>query len=57
MMAGILTWLSAPAALFVTSIGAISMFEAVYIDKRELKCACRGGDSKVPLGFMPLTEK
>lgn len=56
MMAGLLTWISAPAALFVASIGAVSVFKAVYIDKRELKCACVGGDSKVPLGFVSLTE-
>ena len=56
MIAGVLTWLSAPAALFVASIGAISVFKAVYIDKRDLKCACVGGDSKVPLGFVSLTE-
>ena len=56
MMAGVLTQLSAPAALFVASIGAISVFKAVYIDKRELNCACVGGDSKVPLGFVSLTE-
>lgn len=54
MMAGVLTWLSAPAALFVASIGTFSVFKAVYIDKR--KCACVGGDSKVPLGFVSLTE-
>jgi hypothetical protein len=42
--------------LFVASIGAISVFKAVYIDKRELKCACVGGDSNVPLGFVSLTE-
>jgi glutaredoxin len=56
MMAGVLTWLSAPAALLVASIGAVSVFKAVYVDKRELKCACVGGDSKVPLGFLSLTE-
>lgn len=56
MMAGVLTWLSAPVALFVASIGAISVFKAVYIDKRELKCACVGGNSNVPLGFVSLTE-
>ena len=56
MMVGLLTWLSAPAALIVAGIGAISVFNAVYIDKRELKCACVGGDSKVPLGFVSLTE-
>lgn len=56
MIAGVLTWLSAPAALIVAGIGAVSVFKAVYIDKRELKCACVGSDSKVPLGFVSLTE-
>jgi len=56
MLAGVMTWLSAPAALFVASIGAYSVFKAVYVDKRELKCACVGGDSKVPLGFVSLLE-
>ncbi len=55
-MAGVLTWLSAPAALIVAGKGAISVFKAVYIDKRELKCACVGGDSKVPFAFVTLTE-
>lgn len=55
MLMGVLTWLSAPAALFVASIGAVSVFKAVYIDKREIKCACVG-DSRVPLGFVSLTE-
>jgi hypothetical protein len=32
------------------------VFKAVYIDKRELKCACVGGSSKVPLGFVSLAE-
>ena len=56
MMVGVMTWVSAPAALIVASIGVVSVFKAVYIDKRELKCACVGGDSKVPLGFVSLTE-
>ncbi|MFO7908765.1 MAG: glutaredoxin, partial [Halomonas sp.] len=43
-------------ALFVGTVGAVSVFKAVYIDKRELKCACVGGNSKVPLGFVSLTE-
>lgn len=30
-------------------------FEAVYIDRRELKRACAGGASNVPSGFIPLT--
>ena len=56
MIAGALTWLSAPVALVIGTIGAVSVFKAVYIDKRELKCACVGGDSNVPLGFVSLTE-
>jgi hypothetical protein len=38
------------------AIGALSVFKAVYIDRRELKCACVGGSSNVPLGFVSLTE-
>jgi glutaredoxin len=56
MIAGALNWLSIPVALFIGSIGAASVYKAVYIDKRELKCACVGGDSNVPLGFVSLTE-
>ncbi|MGV0879325.1 glutaredoxin family protein [Martelella sp. FLE1502] len=56
MTAGLLPWLSAPVALFIGTVGAISVFKAVYIDKRELKCACVGGNSSVPLGFISLTE-
>lgn len=46
----------APLSLFIGTVGAISVYKAVYIDKRELKCACVGGDSKVPLGFVSLSE-
>ncbi len=56
MLAGLLTWLSAPVALFIGGIGAVSVFKAVWIDRRELKCACVGGSSNVPLGFVSLTE-
>ncbi|MBS9719816.1 glutaredoxin family protein [Tianweitania sp. BSSL-BM11] len=56
MVAGALKWISIPVALFIGGIGAWSVFKAVYIDKREIKCACVGGGSKVPLGFVSLTE-
>jgi glutaredoxin len=56
MIAGVLPWLSIPVALAIGGIGAVSIFKAVYIDKRDLKCACVGGDSNVPLGFVSLTE-
>jgi len=56
MVAGALTWLSVPIALAIGGIGAVSVFKAVYVDRRELKCACVGGGSNVPLGFISLTE-
>jgi glutaredoxin len=56
MLAGALIWLAAPLAIFIGSVGAVSVFKAVYIDRRELKCACVGGDSQVPLGFVSLSE-
>ena len=56
MAAHALDWLSVPVALFIGSIGAVSVFRAVYIQKRELKCACVGGTGNVPLGFISLTE-
>ena len=56
MIAGLLPWLSGPVALFIGCFGAWSVFRAVYIEKRELKCACVGGNSNVPLGFVSLTE-
>jgi glutaredoxin len=56
MTADVLTWLSAPVALFIGGIGAVSVFKAVYLDRRDIKCACVGGSSKVPLGFVSLTE-
>jgi len=43
MLAGVLAWIAAPMALFIGSIGAMSVFKAVYIDRRDLKCACVGG--------------
>lgn len=56
MIAGALIWIAAPIALFIGTVGAVSVFKAVYIDRRELKCACVGGNSNVPLGFVSLTE-
>ncbi len=56
MLSGALIWLASPVAIIIGGIGAVSVFKAVYIDKRELKCACAGGDSNVPLGFVSLTE-
>ena len=56
MITHALKFVSVPVALFIGTIGAVSVFKAVYVDKRELKCACVGGDTNVPLGFVSLTE-
>ena len=53
---GLLALIASPVALAIGTIGAWSVFKAVYVEKRELKCACVGGDSNVPLGFISLTE-
>ena len=56
MIAGALRWVAAPLALLIGGVGAVSVFYAVYIQKRDIKCACVGGGSSVPLGFVSLTE-
>lgn len=56
MLAGLAPWYVAPVALFIGVEGATSVVKAVYVDKRDLKCACVGGDSNVPLGFVSLAE-
>lgn len=56
MTAHALNWLSIPIALFIGPVGAGSVFYAVYVQKRDIKCACVGGSSKVPLGFVSLSE-
>ena len=55
-LSGVLPLATGLVALFVGAAGGISIVKAVYIDKRELKCACVGGTSRVPLGFISLTE-
>lgn len=56
MLSGALVWIASPIMLFIGTLGAYSVFKAVYVEKRALKCACVGGDSNVPLGFVSLTE-
>lgn len=51
-----LTPIAGMVSLVIGLIGGISVIKAVYIDKRELKCACVGGNSNVPLGAISLTE-
>ena len=53
---GVFGLIGSPIALFIGAVGAYSVYKAVYVEKRELKCACVGGNSNVPLGFVSLTE-
>lgn len=43
-------------ALFAGLTGGLSVVKAVYIDKLDLNCACVGGHTNVPLGFISFTE-
>ena len=43
-------------SFFVGFFGSVSVIKTVYIEKKSLHCACVGGNSKVPLGFISLTE-
>lgn len=56
MISAALNWVSVPVAFIIGTIGAASVVKAVYLDDRDLHCACAGGDSRVPLGFVSLTE-
>lgn len=56
MVAGVLKWVAVPVALFIGTVGAVSVVKAVYVDRRDIRCACVGGSSKVPLGFVSLVE-
>lgn len=56
MLAGVLMLPISLVAILIGSIGAVSVVKAVYIEKRDIKCACVGGDSNVPLGAVSLTE-
>ena len=43
-------------SLLLGTSGAVSVFKAVYIDKKELNCACVGGNSSAPLGVVSFLE-
>ncbi|WP_143872335.1 MauE/DoxX family redox-associated membrane protein [Catenovulum sediminis] len=56
LLAKILPIAVAFIAIFIGTVGGISIIKAVYIDKKDLNCACVGGNSNVPLGFVSFTE-
>jgi hypothetical protein len=56
LAAGAPSRLSVPIALVIGAVGTVSVIKAVCVYRRELKRACVGADSNVPLGFLSLTE-
>ncbi len=56
MLSGAFMIVSGPVAVLTGVVGSVSVAKAVWVDGRELKCACAGGSSNVPLGFVSLTE-
>ncbi|MGE4313745.1 MAG: MauE/DoxX family redox-associated membrane protein [Pseudobdellovibrionaceae bacterium] len=56
MISGLYPPLVGAVAMVIGGINGVSVIKAVYIEKRELKCACVGGGKNVPLGFLSLTE-
>lgn len=55
-LSGFLINLAAALALLFGIIGTYSVYKAVYIDKKDLNCACIGGGSKAPLGAVSFSE-
>lgn len=43
-------------ALILGSLGTYSIYTAVYVEEKDLNCACVGGDTNVPLGAVSITE-
>ena len=56
MISSLLPMISTSIMLFIGGVGCVSVFKAVYVEKRELKCACVGGSSNVPLGLVSFLE-
>lgn len=56
IIGGVSMSIVAPMMLFMGFIGAYSVYNAVYLEQKDLKCACVGGNSNVPLGMVSLIE-
>ena len=55
-LANVATILTGSLALLVGILGMVSICKAVVVDKLALNCACVGGNSKAPLGFISFSE-
>ncbi|WP_290948828.1 hypothetical protein [Hyphomonas sp.] len=57
MIAGAMVCPAVLVVMLIGTIGTVSVYRAINIEKRKLRCACFGGDSDVPLDFGPLPQK
>ena len=55
-LSGIAPLATGIGSLAVGLSGGASVVKAVYIDKKDLNCACIGGNSKAPLGIVSFVE-
>ncbi len=55
-LSGVASGVVGIASMLIGIVGGISVFKAVYIDKKSLNCACIGGNSKAPLGIVSISE-
>lgn len=55
-LSGIAPLATGIGSLAVGLSGGASVVKAVYIDKKDLNCACIGGNSKAPLGIVSFAE-
>lgn len=55
-LSGVAPLVTGIASLAVGLSGGISVVKAVYIDKKDLNCACVGGNSRTPLGIVSFAE-
>ena len=55
-LSGIAPLATGIGSLAVGLSGGVSVVKAVYLDKKDLTCACIGGNSKAPLGIVSFAE-
>tara|TARA_Y100000782_G_scaffold4962_1_gene5877 strand:+ start:130839 stop:131528 length:690 start_codon:yes stop_codon:yes gene_type:complete len=55
-LSGVLINLGALLAIGIGFAGGYSIYKAIYIEKKDLNCACIGGGSKAPLGVVSISE-
>ena len=53
---GAVTQLVGAVAVWLGSMGMVSVGKAVFVDRLALNCACVGGNSRTPLGVVSFAE-